>query len=116
MARRSDHSRTELKDLILSEAHRHLEEVGFAHFSAREVAKRIGYSIGTLYNVFGRLYRLLLEGDARSSGLLGGGSVEELERGEGDRIAALVDSYFAFAGAHRNIWSAIYDHRSPAGE
>jgi len=116
MARRSDHSRAELETLIVDEAHRQMEEVGFARFSAREVAKRIGYSIGTLYNVFGNLSRLLLAVNARTIGLWVAEIEAALDRAEGDRIAALVESYFAFAGRHRNIWSAIYDHRSPAGE
>lgn len=53
MGRRSDHSRDQLRTMIVEEGHRQIAEVGFAKFSAREVAKAIGYSIGTLYNVFG---------------------------------------------------------------
>ena len=53
MGRRSDHSRAELRAMILTEGHRQLSEIGYARFSAREVAKRIGYTVGTLYNVFG---------------------------------------------------------------
>ena len=34
----------------------------------------------------------------------------------GGCIAALVRSCFAFARDHRNIWSAIYERRSPTGE
>src|SRR3546814_14710228 len=59
MGRRSDHSREELEALILEEGHRHMAESGFAKFSSREVAKRIGYSVGTLYNVFGSSDRLV---------------------------------------------------------
>jgi AcrR family transcriptional regulator len=29
-----------------------MAEEGFARFSTREVAKRIGYSVGTIYNMF----------------------------------------------------------------
>ena len=43
MARRSDHSRAELETLIVDEAHRQMEEVGFARICAREVGTRIGY-------------------------------------------------------------------------
>src|SRR3546814_19197358 len=59
MGRRSDHSREELEALILEEGHRHMAESGFATFSSREVAQRIGYSVGTLYNVFGSYARLV---------------------------------------------------------
>jgi AcrR family transcriptional regulator len=117
MARRSDHSRPELEALIVAEAHRQMEEFGFARFSAREVAKRIGYSVGTLYNVFGNLNRLLLAVNARTIALWVAAIEERLAASrDEDRIVALVESYFAFARAHYNAWSAIYDHRSPAGE
>ena len=49
MGRRSDHSRTELEELIVAAGHRLMEETGFSGFSAREVARRIGYSIGIGY-------------------------------------------------------------------
>jgi AcrR family transcriptional regulator len=116
MARRSDHSRAELEALILAEAHRQMEEVGFARFSAREVAKRIGYSIGTLYNVHGSLDRLILAINARTIGLWVGEIEQALSDAQDDRIGALVRSYFAFATRHYNAWAAIYDHRSPAGD
>jgi AcrR family transcriptional regulator len=66
MARRSDHSREALEELILSHAHALMAETGLQRFSAREVAKRIGYSVGTLYNVFGSLDRLLLAVNSRT--------------------------------------------------
>ncbi len=116
MARRSDHSRAELETLIVEAAHAQLEMVGFAAFSAREVAKRIGYSIGTLYNVFGSLNCLMLAVNARTIRLWVAEIEQALATAPDDRLAALVRSYFAFAGGHRNIWSAIYEHRSPAAE
>src|SRR5688572_8822706 len=66
MARRSDHTRDELEALILAEAHKLLAVTGLQRFSAREVAKRIGYSVGTLYNVFGSLDRMLLAVNSRT--------------------------------------------------
>ena len=114
MARRSDHSRPELEELIIVEGHRQMEAVGFARFSAREVAKRIGYSIGTLYNVFGSYDRLVLAINARTVKLWTLHLRTKLGScGDGDRIECLVRSYFDFARAHQNGWSAIYDHRLP---
>ena len=113
MARRSDHSRPQLEELIITEGHRQMEAVGYAHFSAREVAKRIGYSIGTLYNVFGSYDRLVLAINARTVKLWALHLRERLERCDGDRIECLVRSYFGFARAHAPAWAAIYDHRLP---
>ena len=116
MGRRSDHSRAELAEMILAEGHRQMAEVGFARFSAREVAKRIGYSIGTLYNVFGTLDRLILAINSRTFALWSEALRARLAAVEGgDRIRALVEGYFAFARENSNLWMAIYDHRLPAG-
>ena len=116
MGRRSDHSRAELESLILEAGEAHLAEVGFARFSAREVAKRIGYSVGTLYNVFESHDRLVLAINARTLRLWADALAERLGRAGQDRIGALVNGYFDFAEANPNRWMALYDHRMPAGE
>ena len=96
-----------------------MAELGYARFSAREVAKRIGYSIGTIYNVFGNLDELLLAINSRTFTLWADWLRDKLaqsETGAGeDRIAALVAGYFDFAERNPNLWMAIYDHRLPAG-
>jgi AcrR family transcriptional regulator len=115
MGRRSDHSRAELAEMILAEGHRQMADVGYSRFSAREVAKRIGYSIGTLYNVFGTHDRLVAAINTRTFGLWSAHLRARLERGGGDRIRALVEGYFSFARENPNLWTAIYDHRLPAG-
>ena len=113
MARRSDHSRPELEELILVEGHRQMHAAGFAHFSAREVAKRIGYSVGTLYNVFGSYDRLVLAINARTVRLWMLHLRGALAACDGDRLECLVRSYFGFARDNQNVWAAIYDHRLP---
>jgi AcrR family transcriptional regulator len=113
MGRRSDHSRKELEQMLIVEGHKHMADVGFARFSAREVAKRIGYSIGTLYNVFGTYDQLIVAINTRTFTLWTDHLRHALEQGGEDRIRALVEGYFSFARAHRNLWMAIYDHHLP---
>lgn len=115
MGRRSDHSRAELKRMIVLEGHRQIAEVGFARFSAREVAKRIGYSIGTIYNVFGTHDRLILAINTRTFGLWAAHLRDRLKAAQGDRIRVLVEGYFSFARDNPHLWMAIYDHRLPPG-
>lgn len=93
-----------------------MAELGYARFSAREVAKRIGYSIGTLYNVFGSLDRLLLAINSRTFVLWAQSIGDRLESAGEDRIAVLVDGYFDFAITNANLWMAIYDHRIGPGQ
>ena len=90
-----------------------MAEVGFARFSAREVAKRIGYSIGTIYNVFGSHDRLILAINTRTFQLWADHLRDRLAAAEGDRIRVLVEGYFSFARDNTNLWMAIYDHRLP---
>lgn len=113
MGRRSDHSRAELERMIILEGHRQLAEVGFSRFSAREVAKRIGYSIGTVYNVFGTHDRLILAINTRTFRLWAEHLRTRLDASGGDRIRTLVEGYFSFARENPNLWMAIYDHRLP---
>lgn len=101
--------------MIINEGHRQMDDVGFARFSAREVAKRIGYAIGTLYNVYGSYDRLILAINARTVALLTDALERALARGGDARMDSLVRGYFAFAQAHPKSWAAIYDHRLPPG-
>jgi AcrR family transcriptional regulator len=115
MGRRSDHSRAELEALIIEQGHLLMAEVGFGRFSAREVAKRVGYSVGTIYNVFGSSDRLVLAINTRTFVLWADHLRGRLKSAGKDRIAALVSGYFGFARGYPNLWMAIYDHRLPAG-
>jgi AcrR family transcriptional regulator len=115
MARRSDHTRVELEALFVGEGRRHLEEVGFSRFSAREVAKRVGYSIGTLYNVFGTYDGFMLAMNAETMRLWAAHLRRRLAESGDDRIAALVLGYFDFASSHPRVWSAVYEHRMADG-
>ena len=108
MGRRSDHTRSELADLMVSEGYRQLAEVGLARFSAREVAKQVGYSIGSLYNVFGSVDGLMLALNARTLTRWASHLRERLASADEDRVAVLVRGYFEFATENPRTWIAVY--------
>ena len=99
--------------MLIVEGQKHMAEVGFARFSAREVAKRVGYSIGTLYNVFGSYDQLIIAINTRTFMLWTAYMGAILAQPCEDRIRCLVEGYFGFARANRNAWNAIYDHHLP---
>ena len=105
-----------MREMILREGHRQLAQVGFAHFSAREVAKRIGYSIGTLYNVFGSYDALILAINGRTLDLWREALAAVLASTQGDRLHAAIRAYFEFATHNRHTWTALYDFRLPEGD
>lgn len=113
MARRSDHSRDELQQLIIDEGHRQIAQVGFANFSARQLAKRIGYTVGTLYNVFGSLDNLMLAINGRTLDKWRYHLELKLEDCDEYRLKRAVEAYFEFAILNRNSWLALLDFRLP---
>jgi len=116
MGRRSDHSREELEALILTTGQALMSEAGFERFSAREVAKRIGYSVGTVMHLFGSVDQLVMAINSRTFMLWADWLERRLADTQGPaRIEALVRGYFDFAAAHPNLWAAIYAHRLPDG-
>lgn len=90
-----------------------MHEVGFARFSAREIAKRIGYTIGTIYNVFGSYDGLILAINGRTLELWRDYLDAKLDGATGDRLRLAIDAYFEFAIIHRHAWTALYDFRLP---
>ncbi|UTW54802.1 TetR/AcrR family transcriptional regulator [Kordiimonas sp. SCSIO 12610] len=66
MGRRSDHSRKDLLNLALNAAEKIVEKQGTKGLTARKVASEIGYSVGTIYNLFDNLDDLNLHIKART--------------------------------------------------
>lgn len=117
MGRRSDHSREELTRLAVDAARAIMIEEGVSQVSARAVAKRIGYSPGTLYNLFDNIDAVVYQvnadtlHDLAAAALAAVGDPSEPL----DRAVALGRAYVDFAEAQPQRWLAIFDFR-PAAE
>jgi AcrR family transcriptional regulator len=111
MARRADHTREELTELAISAGIELIEKEGFSKFSARKVATNIGYSIGTLYNVFGSYDDFILHIHARTLDGWYEAMQSALERDKsGQPIRALARAYVAFCREHYALWLALFEH------
>lgn len=117
MGRRSDHSRDELFTLALSAAERIVEFEGIAALTARRVAKDIGYSVGTIYNLFDNLDALSLHVKARTLDALYD-HIKHIPQGEivVDDFMALNDAYFEFLHNNTNTWGSILDRVGADGK
>src|SRR5689334_1743951 len=118
MGRRNEHSRDELKDLALRAAGEIVDDQGAAALSMREVARRIGYTVGALYLVFGNLDDLIVHLNERTVMELRA-SLERI-RGRANQPAQhlrlLVAAYFGFALVHTARWRLVFEHRLPDGQ
>ncbi|MES1924958.1 TetR/AcrR family transcriptional regulator [Salinisphaera sp. T31B1] len=115
MARRSEHTREQLTELILDAAERLIADKGLTGLSARAIARAIGYTPGTLYLIFKNLDDVVLHVNARTLDALGAqlsGAVTD-ERNPRRQLIKAARAYAAFARAHPNRWRACFEHRLP---
>ena len=117
MARRSDHSREELREMALQAAEKIVVEQGFEGLSARKVAKDIGYTVGTLYLVFDNIDDLILQINARTLDRLNQ-KMTELKSGSEDPrdyVLRLGEVYIRFADEDPHRWAMVFEHRLAEG-
>lgn len=116
MGRRSVHTSDELRELILSAATELIKDGGLANLSAREIARRIEYSPGTLYNVFENLDDLLLTIEGRMLDALDA-ALSAVPRSQDPvrYLQALAAAYLQFTHDNPRLWNLLFEHRLPAG-
>ena len=115
MGRRSVHTPEELRDLILKAATELIEQGGLAALSAREVARAIGYSPGTLYNVFENLDDVVLTIEARLLDQLSARLAEATAGAEPrDRIGRIAHAYLRFTHQNPKLWNLLFEHHLPS--
>jgi AcrR family transcriptional regulator len=111
MARRADHSREELSDLALAAARDLAAQRGLPGLTARNVAKAIGYSPGTLYNLFEDLDDLVMRLNGRTLDELDSALSQATATGDPRRdLGQLLELYLQFVGEHRNLWAVLFDY------
>jgi AcrR family transcriptional regulator len=117
MGRRSSHTPQELRELILDAAQDLIDDKGLAGLSAREIARTIKYSPGTIYNMFTNLDDVVLnvEGrvldalDKRLSEIPGSGANPDA------RIVEIAHVYLNFTREKPRLWNLLFEHHLPAG-
>jgi AcrR family transcriptional regulator len=117
MGRRSDHSRDEIRAMAISAAAKHVETEGFQSLTARKVASKIGYTVGTLYHVFRNFDDLVIHMNAET--------IDEMavliqqhtrkKRNPENRIRAMAEFYVKYATDHPDRWRLVFEHQAPRG-
>lgn len=114
MGRRSTHTPQQLRELILNAAQSIIEANGLAGLSAREIARRIEYSPGTIYNMFENLDDVVLHVEARVLDALEARLSQVLQSGSQDGAALrLAHAYLAFTHEKPKLWNLLFEHHLP---
>jgi AcrR family transcriptional regulator len=115
MGRRSTHTPEQLRQLILDAAQSIIEANGLAGLSAREIARRIGYSPGTIYNMFQNLDDVVLHIEARVLDALDERLQSALADGQPEeKVSRLAEAYLAFTQERPKLWNLLFEHYMPA--
>jgi AcrR family transcriptional regulator len=122
MGRRSSHTPQQLRELVLDAAQEIVEAQGLAGLSAREIARRIGYSPGTIYNIFANLDDVVLNVEARLLDALDrrlGEAQHASDAGTdgrgSERLIRLARAYLTLAQEKPRLWNLLFEHHMPPG-
>jgi AcrR family transcriptional regulator len=114
MARRTDHSRDELFDLVLDEAQKIIESRGVAALTARSIATAIGYSPGTLYNLFDNIDAIILHLNGRTLDDLYQRLSDAVNQSSGRAsLDRMITTYLQYNKTSKQRWNLLFEYRFP---
>ncbi len=118
MARRSDHSKEELEELVISATSALIEEQQSVKVTARQIAERVGYTPGTLYTHFDNLDHIFLHVNARGLADLRESLSRAIEHEDTPQraIRAMGIAYLDYARTQRHRFQLMFTPRLPTGE
>jgi AcrR family transcriptional regulator len=117
MGRRSLHTADELRELIIGASIELIRDQGLAGLSARELARRINYSPGTLYNSFENLDDLVFTIEGRLlDRLLHALSSVPSDGNPEVRVREIAACYLRFAADNPKLWNLLFQHHIPVPE
>jgi AcrR family transcriptional regulator len=116
MARRNDHTREEIREMAILAGSKLINELGFTGFSSRQIAKEIGYTVGTLYNVFESYDDIILHINATTLDEMKKFITQNINQKlkNSEAIKQLAKLYAKFAHANYRNWNALFEYTSPS--
>ena len=86
---------------------------GMTGLTARRVAREIGYSIGTIYNLFEDFDDLIVHVNGETlDRLYERCAIEPLDSGPEAGLRALAHAYIAFVHDNPRLWSLLFEYRT----
>lgn len=119
MARRYEHTHEELLNLAINAGHKLIEKQSLSGLSLRKAAQIMGYSVGTLQQLFGSYTNYILHINAIVLDDLYQTIQEKQSQTDSnnslDKVRAVCYCYLEYSQQKHHLWRAIYDFSSPDG-
>lgn len=119
MARRKDHTREELKEMSVNSARKIIAAQGLSNLNMRRIAGDIGYTVGTLYNVFEDMDDLMMHINAATLDSLYEVLEKHVPQSEANTPRALkkiAQIYIRFATENFNLWNVLTNYEQMTEE
>jgi AcrR family transcriptional regulator len=102
--------------MALAAARDIVEKDGLRALTTRGIAAEIGYSAGTLYNLFEDLDDLIVHLNGRTlDALYDALSDLRPDREPETAVRVLAEAYIRFTSDHPRLWNVLFEHRLPEG-
>ena len=113
MVRRSDHTKLEIRTMVIAAGQKIIKEFGFDELSTRKIANEIGYSVGTLYHFFDNYDDIILHINAVTIDDLRQFIINNMDAQSEDfvQIKQLANLYIDFSKFDYNRWSAVFEYK-----
>jgi AcrR family transcriptional regulator len=116
MARRSEHSQEEIKQMVLEAAEDIVREYGYSALKVRKIAADIGYTVGSIYMVFANMNDLNMHIKARTwqkmTLYLDSRADQPVSLASVNDFAS---NYLDFSVSNEGLWRMLFEHQLPLG-
>lgn len=113
MARRGHHTLDQIKDMVINAAEELIEQGGLCNLRVRNIATKIGYTVGSIYMVFDSMNDLIVHMKGRTLDKIS----EQMENVDAENAEQCLEEfasiYVRFASENLSRWSMVFEHRLP---
>ncbi len=109
VARRGEHTREEMRELVVSAAEDLAAREGLDGIAMRRLAAAVGYAPNSIYHSVGDIDEIVLRLNARTLDRLSRSLKWHVPIGAGpvEGLDALVEGYVSFVGRHQRLWEVL---------
>ena len=109
MARRSEHSQEQIKEMVLGAAEAIVVKHGIEELTVRKIAMDIGYTVGSIYMVFANMQDLITHIKLRTLDQLAQQLQSKTEEPASEQLVAIAEQYYDFAEQNFNRWQFLFE-------